>query len=138
MGQKPRLSHTKPSTIAGHDIPSRALDARTVDRVTGFAFVDCDPHHYPLWRCNEAELRGLVNLCRTVEQLPWPEVLTHGGLRPKTIDRAQFPAPLQATMDGCLSPDVAKITELRAGGRARVFGYRINAVFYLLWFDHLH
>lgn len=81
------------------------------------------------------ELVSFSNFIDKVNQLEWKEIKRHGGLRYKSIENADgLP---NNNIQERLSKDIT-FCEFRISQKARVVGFRINAVFFLCWLDRNH
>lgn len=84
---------------------------------------------------NPDELACFSNFIDKINNLTWKQIKTHSGLRFKNIDTAKG-LPNNKIKE-TLSKDIT-FYELRVTEKARVVGFRINAVFFLCWLDRNH
>jgi len=75
MPNKPAPPRRDP-TIGGSHV-GRTLRDQPEDRVTSFSFADCDKNRHQLWTWTPDEVLAFVEMVRTIEQLPWQQVLRH-------------------------------------------------------------
>lgn len=81
------------------------------------------------------ELACFSNFIDKVNNLTWKQIKIHSGLRFKNIDTAKG-LPNNKIKE-TLSKDIT-FYEFRVTEKARVVGFRINAVFFLCWLDRNH
>lgn len=77
------------------------------------------------------ELRLLIDSFKKVEKLTWQQIFTDTGLkweRNKNI-AIQLPSNL---------PEDIKLYSFRVNQKMRVYGYRAQEFFYIVWFDKNH
>lgn len=85
------------------------------------------------WKPNE--LACFSSFIDKINHLTWKQIKTHSGLRFKNIDTAKrLPNNI---IKEALSKDII-FYESRVTEKARVVGFRINAVFFLCWLDRNH
>lgn len=128
MGKK-----IKNQPLAGKKIPVKALTLPDQERndYPVFSFIHVSEQHCLLSEWQGEELLQLIRALKTMEQLRWTNVGSHGGLRFKPIDNYAKPLPFN------VSPEVT-VCEFRVCEVKRVFGYRVGNVFRILWFDREH
>lgn len=76
------------------------------------------------------EIKELISTFKMLEEVPWNK-LHSTGLRLKAIDSFSKPLPPY------ISPDET-IYEIRVCQKKRVFGYRTDDIFRVIWFDRNH
>lgn len=96
-----------------------------------FSFRHTSSNHCLLSDWQGTELLELIDTFKKMESLTWNEVLTHKGLQYKVIDKHSRALPPEVSKD-------VSICEIRICQRKRVFGYRIDDVFRVIWFDRNH
>lgn len=81
------------------------------------------------------ELACLSNFIDKINNLTWNDIKRHTGLRYKMIDNAKgLP---ENSIKEKISKDIS-FYELRVSQKARVVGFRQNAVFFICWLDRNH
>lgn len=107
------------------------IDRSTDDMSPVFSFRHVCSTHCKLsdWRGNEVNL--LIKLFQKMEAIPWKDIRGHSGLNYKPVDHYIYKLPEDVPKDITLH-------ELRVDGDRRIFGYRGERVFYLIWFDRNH
>lgn len=128
----------KPKRIPKREITSGSIPAnatKTKDdnqmKFPVFSFKHVSENHCLLSDWQSAELIDLIKMFKTMESLTWNQVHSHKGLEYKQINNPKYPLPKT------VSPDIT-ICEVRACQKKRVFGYRIDNVFCVIWFDRNH
>jgi hypothetical protein len=90
----------------------------------------CDKHCLlSKWRNNE--LDELIGCFKKVERSTWKNILRDDGLKYESHQYIDFPRPKD------LPPD-ASLDSIRVTQRMRLYGYRSDDVFYIIWFDREH
>lgn len=81
------------------------------------------------------ELACFSNFIDKINNLTWNDIKRHTGLRYKMIDNAKgLP---ENSIKEKISKDIS-FYELRVSQKARVVGFRQNAVFFICWLDRNH
>lgn len=121
-------------TIHSGKIPEKALikpQQTPSTEYPTFSFLHVCDNHCRLSAWQGQELIDLVNTFKKMESLTWVEIARHSGLRFKKIEGYTKPLPPD------VSPEVT-VYEVRVCEVKRLFGYRINNIFRVLWFDREH
>lgn len=79
------------------------------------------------------EIRSLFNTLRLASSRTWRDVHASSGLNFKLIP----PGQCKRTLPSTISPD-ADLAEMRVTKKARIFGARVESVFYVIWLDRNH
>lgn len=103
-----------------------------------------NPAHQCFSQWTPSELKQFSEFNRKVSALPWKEILATGGKNGRkhglgcTHLTASDISGLPHTTDlKKLSPDL-QFMEMRVTGKARAIGFRLKAVFFLVWLDRGH
>ena len=114
------------------NLPKPAL-ASTIPSRPSFRFANADTNKYCLHQCTASELRTITEGLTHFGQNTWEQVRTSSGLRYKLVvlgrNDPKPPADLPSDVD---------LYEFRCSSACRIFGHRVDAVFYLVWFDPQH
>lgn len=94
-----------------------------------FKFYSADSNKWTLHEWNSNELKDLIKTFKQMEQIPWNNILQHGGFRIKAIKDINPPPHI--------SPDET-IYEIRVCKVKRIFGFIDKNIFNLVWFDRDH
>lgn len=91
--------------------------------------------------CTQDEVRGYVDCLRQLTMMTWQQVLQTSRKGPGKTGLAYTRYPDDALKrvgrPAWLSRDI-DICAVRASERTRLYGYYLNHVFYVLWFDREH
>lgn len=79
------------------------------------------------------EMRSLFDTLRVASSRTWRDVRAADGLRFKLVP----PGRCRRALPLSISPDV-DLVEMRVTQRARIFGTRVESVFYVIWLDRNH
>jgi hypothetical protein len=77
------------------------------------------------------ELKLLIKFFKKLESMWWKDIKLDGGFRYETIQYAAIPRPTS------LPPD-ATLKSLRVNECHRLYGYRAQDTFNIIWFDRNH
>lgn len=124
-----------PSVTNKGKIPDSALCIKKIKEIGHpvFSFAHVCDKHFLISSWQKDELIELINTFKIMEELPWSRIHNHSGLRFKKIDKKSLTKPLPDKV----SPEVT-VFEVRVCKVKRVFGYRMDDVFRILWFDRGH
>ncbi|WP_447985087.1 hypothetical protein [Nitrospira sp. Nam74] len=91
---------------------------------------------YCLSHCEKPEVKAVMNSLRLLTTMSWLEVMNTGG-KPHggKVGLGYTPYP-HLTCDG-ISKD-CQIAGIRASDEFRIFGFHMDHVFHVLWFDPHH
>lgn len=92
-----------------------------------------DRGHYGLARCQQREKAAFADTLERLSQLSWGalRLSPRHGLGYEQIASDALRAPLPSH----LAQDVQRFIAFRFAGKAPMVGYRVAAVFYILWLD---
>lgn len=92
-----------------------------------------DRRTYSLAACQQQEKAAFADTLDRLSQLPWSDLRLspRHGLGYEQIARQAIRAPMPAH----LTEDVQRLIAFRFAGRAPMVGYRVQAVFHILWLD---
>ncbi len=89
------------------------------------------------------EIRAFSEFCVRIRQTRWPDIYKSGGRPGRKVGFGYTPLnPLpDGLIPGWVTNEVSEDTtffELRVGGKARVFGFRVKDAFFLVRLDRNH
>lgn len=122
----------KPSKIIKkitQDALERKLDYN--EQFGRFAFSSCCDRHCLLSEWQKRELVELISFFKKVEKLNWKNILINDALNYESHNFTDLPPP------STLPPD-ASLDSMRVTQKMRVYGYRTQDVFNIIWFDREH
>jgi hypothetical protein len=77
------------------------------------------------------ELKLLIDSFKKVEKLTWQEIFVDQGLKWERNKNIAIPLPNQLPKD-------TKLCSFRVNQKMRIYGYRAQELFYIVWFDKNH
>lgn len=92
-------------------------------------FSKCDDNKYQLWDLGKLELKQFVSFAKKIENLRWIDIFTIKSFHYENINNLQKP--------DFLSEDIT-LKSIRVTQEFRIYGYRSEADFYIIWFDPYH
>jgi hypothetical protein len=96
-----------------------------------FAFLNVCNRHCLLSEWRGGELDDLISCFKKVESSLWKNILKDDGLNYEKHHHIAFPLPSNFPPDAAL--DSIRVTQ-----KMRLYGYRVDNVFYIIWFDREH
>lgn len=92
-----------------------------------------DRGRYGLAACQQREKAAFADTLDRLSQLPWSEL----RLAPRHgLGYEQLPRhAIRAAVPSHLTEDVQRFIAFRFSGTAPMLGYRVQAIFYILWLD---
>ena len=113
------------------------LPVNTDNDKPSFRFTYADKNRWTLSDWTPTEIKDLIEGLKKIEKYTWGQIKSHGsknrgqsvGTGYKLIsDPPALPLELQKK----------DITEMRIDRKKRIFGFRENSVYYIIWFDRDH
>lgn len=99
------------------------------EKTCNLKFSNCDDNKYSLCDLGKAELKKFVAYAKKVENMKWVDIKKSKGLNYESIYELKPPSNI--------SEEIV-LKSMRVDGEFRVFGYRMNESFYIVWFDPNH
>lgn len=127
-------AHSKSAKSSGQ-IPEAATDVKrsSEDRTPFFSFEHLCERNYQLMDLGKRELKELHNFLKMISKMTWKQIRISDGLEYKTIPRDSLSCSVPKSV-----PDDARIDEIRVTQAHRIFGFRVESVFNVVWFDPTH
>jgi hypothetical protein len=110
------------------------------DECPSFRFTYADKNRWTLSDWAPSELKDLIEGLKKIEKYTWGQIKSHGskkkgqsvGTGYKQIDKfPKLPEDVPA--------EYAKFfSEMRIDRTKRIFGFRVNSMYYIVWFDRNH
>lgn len=128
----------EPKDRGSKHIPGKVTELReedSDDKLPLFSFKHCCRQRYQLHEWHRDELKSLISSLRKMSQIPWKDVHRDKGLH------YEAGVDLDKTTRRALPESVPKdcpIDSFRVSLKGRVWGYRAEHVFYIIWFDRNH
>jgi hypothetical protein len=123
--KKPKLNQGK--------IPDSALMAKDEPEYSNpvFSFIHSSDNHCLLCEWKKSELKELINAFKIMESLKWSQ-LPASSLHFRKVEHYVIPLPNNVSQDETIF-EVSIDNE-----KKRLFGYRVDNIFRILWFDREH
>jgi hypothetical protein len=108
------------------------------DENPSFKFTYADKNRWVLSGWTPSEIKDLIEGLKKIEKYTWKQIRDHGskkrgesvGTGYKLIDKHP---PLPDDI-----PEDARLSEMRIDDKKRIFGFRVQSVYYIIWFDRDH
>lgn len=129
-----KIKRTKKNNKSSNKIKQNATslkDKSWNEKKARLSFLKACDRHCLLSDWNSRELRDLMNYFKKVERLTWNKINLDSGLDYEKIKSIAISRPQS------LPPD-ATLNSMRVSGKIRVYGYRYEDTFNLIWFDRNH
>lgn len=135
--KKINITQKKKLEIKGKPIAEEAFETNLIqntdDMTPTFSFKSCSNNNFKLSEWQPREIDQLIEVFKRLESCTWKEIRRNKGFGYTVVDPESFSCELPEF----ISPDIT-IIELRVSKRARLFGFRSNNVFNIIWFDRNH
>lgn len=123
----------KPSKNNDSKIPNSATQAKKSfdDEKAKLIFSKACETHCQLSEWHRDELNALINCFKKLESMQWKDIKKDSGFDYETVKYICLQRPKT------LPPD-ASLDSLRVSGKSRLYGYRTQEFFNIIWFDKNH
>ena len=123
----------KPQKTNTSKIPDKALSLKAShdDEKAKLTFSKTCDTHCQLSEWHDNELDALISCFKKLEGMPWRDIKKDAGLKYESISSTCIPRP------STLPPD-ASLDSLRVTVKSRLYGYRTQEFFNIIWFDKNH
>lgn len=134
----PKLSQPQPAKRISVKSTQLFQAISTDDRYPSFRFTYTDKNRWQLSDWTTSEIDDLIQGLKKIEKYTWSQIKAHGSKRQgqsvgtgyKLIDNLpNLPENI---------PEDVKISEMRIDDKKRIFGFRVEAIYYIIWFDRQH
>ncbi len=108
------------------------------DEFPSFRFTYADKNRWVLSKWSSSEINDLIEGLKKIERYTWAQIQCHGSKKPgesvgtgyKLIDNhPDLPDNI---------PEDTRLSEMRIDDKKRIFGFRVQSVYYIIWFDRDH
>jgi len=139
MGKKNKIK--KPSQPRKEkNIPEQIISQRPVNtdnEKPSFRFTYADKNRWTLSDWTPSEIKDLIEGLKKIEKYTWGQIKSHGSKnRGQSVGTGykliNDPPPLPPELQN------KDITEMRIDRTKRIFGFRVNSIYYIVWFDRNH
>lgn len=130
----------QPPARGGKRIPENAVQIK-IDYSTQkavFSFEHCCRRNYTASDLTKEEFKAVHDSLRMMSSMDWASIPKHDGLEYKPADKKAIRKAIKRTPLPSSVPEDCTMFYFRASGKFRVFGYRAQNIFYLIWFDRNH
>lgn len=140
MSTKDRMRRAANERSSPH-IPSPAATpfSHSEEEYPSFRFGSRDENKYCLHEGTKQETELLFKAFAKYERYTWNQVRSSGG-QGQDSGGIGFKPVSSSALPGLPSevPSDVRIHEMRVNKKMRILGYRVGAVFYLVWYDREH
>lgn len=95
------------------------------------AFSSVSHSQCPISDWQGEELKSLIETFKNIESLSWKEIMIDSGLKWERNKNIAIPLPNDFPQD-------ANLCSMRVSKKMRIYGYRAQEYFYIVWFDRNH
>lgn len=125
----------------GRQISAQAtppLESSTDNENPSFRFTYTDKNRWILSDWNPSEINDLIEGLKKIEKYTWAQIKTHGSKKPGSSVGTGY--KLISNHPSLLEniPKQIKLSEMRIDEKKRIFGFRVDAIYYIVWFDRDH
>lgn len=92
-------------------------------------FSQCDENNHQMWNLQKSELKKFIAYAKKVESMPWQEIICDSGLKYEKISNLAKPSYLDKGIS---------LYSMRVSQKFRIYGYRSECFYYIVWFDKNH
>ena len=124
----------------------RQISEKAVAKLTGstdeehpsFRFTYADKNRWLLSDWTSSEINDLIAGLQKIEKYTWAQIKGHGSKkRGESVGTGYKLISSHPLMPDNI-PEDAKLSEMRIDEKKRIFGFRVDSVYYIIWFDRDH
>ncbi|MGK7927025.1 MAG: MAG6450 family protein [Spirulina sp.] len=142
MGKKKNIP--KPARAKKtHRIPEQVLQpprslGTNDDEYPCFRFTHADKNRWQLSSWTPSEIDDLIKGLKKIERYTWRQIRRHGSKQPgRSVGTGYKLISNHPNLSEDIPEDV-KLSEMRIDKTKRIFGFRVEAIYYIVWFDRDH
>ena len=141
MGKKSKIP--KPSQKKQQNrIPEQATQlnrpSSADDENPSFKFTYADKNRWVLSDWTPSEIKDLIEGLKKIEKYTWKQIRDHGSKkRGESVGTGYKLIDKHPTLPDDI-PEDARLSEMRIDDKKRIFGFRVQSVYYIIWFDRDH
>ena len=114
------------------------LTGSTDEEHPSFRFTYADKNRWLLSDWTSSEINDLIAGLQKIEKYTWAQIKGHGSKkRGESVGTGYKLISSHPPMPDNI-PEDAKLSEMRIDEKKRIFGFRIDSVYYIIWFDRDH
>jgi hypothetical protein len=108
------------------------------DEKPSFKFTYADKNRWVLSGWTPSEIKDLIEGLKKIEKYTWKQIRDHGSKkRGESVGTGYKLIDKHPTLPNNFSED-ARLSEMRIDQKKRIFGFRVQSVYYIIWFDRDH
>lgn len=113
------------------EITTELKDTDYNDRCGRIAFTFASDNKCQMYNWQKEELKLLIESFKKFESLKWYDIIKDPGFNWERNSHIAIKLPSELPMD-------VKLHSIRVSGKLRLYGYRAQEYFYIVWFDRQH
>ncbi|MEH2148588.1 MAG6450 family protein [Nostoc sp.] len=141
MGKKhlPKQKIENKSKKISEEATAKATQGETTDHLKpSFRFKHADPNRWCLSKWEAEEIVDLMRALQKIENHTWLQIKSQGSkTRGESVGCGFKVIKQHPTLPSSVSDDTV-ISEMRVCKKKRIFGFRIDSIYYIVWFDRDH
>ncbi|HYX18047.1 MAG TPA: hypothetical protein VE944_27525 [Nostoc sp.] len=141
MGKKrlPKQKSENKSKKISEAATAKATQGETTDHLhPSFRFAYADPNRWCLSYWEADEIDDLIRALQKIEKHTWLQIKSQGSkIRGGSVGCGFKVIEQHPNLPNSVSDDVT-ISEMRVCQKKRIFGFRIDSIYYIIWFDRDH
>ncbi|MEM1170231.1 MAG: hypothetical protein AAGJ08_14410 [Cyanobacteria bacterium P01_H01_bin.35] len=87
---------------------------------------------------NSSEINDLIQGLKKIEKYTWAQIKTQGSKKPGSSVGTGYKLISSHRSLPENIPKQIKLSEMRIDEKKRIFGFRLGAIYYIIWFDREH
>jgi hypothetical protein len=108
------------------------------DEHPSFRFTYADKNRWVLSDWSSSEINDLIEGLKKIEKYTWGQIRCHGSKkRGESVGTGYKLIDKHPTLPDDI-PEDARLSEMRIDDKKRIFGFRVQSVYYIIWFDRDH
>lgn len=141
MGKKSQIPKP-PQKKQQSRIPEQATQlnrpSSTDDEHPSFRFTYADKNRWLLSDWTSSEINDLIEGLKKIEKYTWGQIKGHGSKkRGESVGTGYKLINIHPTLPDNM-PEDERLSEMRIDEKKRIFGFRVQSVYYIIWFDRDH
>lgn len=123
-------------------IPKQATQltpsASTDDEYPSFRFTYADQNRWRLSDWTSQEIKDVIEGLKKIEKYTWGQIKGHGSKTAgESVGTGHKPIDKHPKLPENVPEDV-RLSEMRIDQKKRIFGFRYQSIYYIIWFDRNH
>jgi hypothetical protein len=108
------------------------------DERPSFKFTHADKNRWVLSGWTPSEIKDLIEGLKKIEKYTLAQIQCHGSKKPgESVGTGYKLIDKHPTLPDDI-PEDARLSEMRIDQKKRIFGFRVQSVYYIIWFDRNH